>query len=128
MTHILKGNHFPADLILGELLPWDMLVLRVIRTVGAAVDAVVGQVQWREHDDTVSVEILLDLLGKFVDLLVLLLDGTGEQNGGLPVGQTFPFFGFLDDGVDQFHIFFVLICIGESLKDLLMIDKIICTF
>ena len=87
VPHILKRDDFLADLLLGQLLPCDMLVLHMIRTVGASIDAVVGKVQRGEHDDTVSVEILLDL---FCQLEYLLVHGgilTGKKHGSLSVGE-----------------------------------------
>ena len=38
VSHILKGDDLPADFILGQLFPADMLVFVVVGTVGAAVD------------------------------------------------------------------------------------------
>ena len=87
----------------------------MVGAVGAAVNAVVGQIQRCEHYDTVAVKIFFDLLGKFVDLLIFFLDGTGKQDRGLTVGKSFAFLCFLDDGVNEFHIFFVLVRIGEGL-------------
>lgn len=42
VPEVLKGDHFVADLLLRELLAHDVLVLGVVRAVGAGVDAVVG--------------------------------------------------------------------------------------
>ena len=61
MAHILKRHDFRHDFLLGELFPWDGLVLEVIGTVNTAVDAVVGQVKGRKHDNPVPVEPFLDL-------------------------------------------------------------------
>ena len=115
VPHILKGNDFSPDILLRELFSRDVLVLRVVRAVGTAVDAVIGQVQRREHDDAVAVEILFNLFGKLINLIILLLDGTGEQDGRLAVGKTFSLLGLLDDSVDEFYIFFVLVRVGEGL-------------
>ena len=42
MSHILQGNDFTGYLLLGQLLPRNMLVLQMIRAVQAPVHAVVG--------------------------------------------------------------------------------------
>ena len=115
VPHILKGNDFSPDILLRELFSRDVLVLRVVRAVGTAVDAVIGQVQRREHDDAVAVEILFNLFGKLINLIILLLDGTGEQDGRFAVGKTFSLLGLLDNSVDEFYIFFVLVRVGEGL-------------
>ena len=128
VSHVLQRDYFPADLLLAELLSRDMFVLRVIRTVCASVNAVIGQVQRSKHYNTVSVEILFDLFCQLIDLLVFLFDRTGEQYGCLPVGQPFSFLCLLDNRINQFHIFFILISICQCLKDLLVIDKIIRAF
>ena len=41
MAHVLKGNYFVPNLLLGEFFPCDVLVLQVVRTVNAAVDAII---------------------------------------------------------------------------------------
>ena len=128
VSHILQGDDFPTDVFLRELLPRDVFILRVVRAVGAPVDAVVGQVERREHDDPVAVEVFFDLFRQLTDLLILFLDGTGQQDGSLPVGESFALLRLLDDGIDQFDIFFVFVCVGERLKDLFVIDKIVCAF
>ena len=100
----------------------------MVRAVGASVDAVVGQVERREHHDAVAVEIFLDLFRQLVDLLILIFERTGEKDGSLPVGESFSLLRFLDDRVDQFDIFLVLVCIGKCLEDFLVVDKIVCAF
>ena len=42
VAHILQGDDLPADLVLGQLLSGDVLIFQMIRTVHAAVDAIVG--------------------------------------------------------------------------------------
>ena len=42
--------------------------------------------------------------------------------------QPFSFFCFFNDRIDQFHVIFILICIGERFENFFMIDKIICMF
>ena len=102
-----------------------MPVLHVVRAVGTAVDAVVGQIQRREHDDPVAVEVLLDLFSQGVDLLVLLFDVAVQENGGVPVGEAPALPGLREDLVDEGLIVPVLLREGESLQDLLVVDKVV---
>ena len=88
VAHVLQGDDLFLHFLLGQLLPGDVLVLLVIGTVHAAVDAVVGQVQGREDDDAVAVKGQLDLLGQAVHLLDLLGDVAGQKHRGLPVGEA----------------------------------------
>ena len=125
VTHVLQGDDLGADLLLGQLFSGDTLVLQVVGAVQTAVDAVVGQVQGRKHDDPVAVEVLLDLLGQGVDLLVAILQLTGQQHGGLPVGQTLAQLCLFDDGIDQLCVRLVGIGIGQGLLDFLMVDKLL---
>ena len=71
VSQILQGDDFPdgfplVSAFFSEYVRFDC----VIRTVGAAVDAVVGEIERCEHDDAVAVEILFDLLCQSVDLLI----------------------------------------------------------
>ena len=77
MSQILQGDDFPADFLLCQLFSRNRPVDCVIRTVGAAVDAVVGEIERCEHDDAVAVEIFFDLLCQSVDLLIFFFDITG---------------------------------------------------
>ena len=69
VAHILQRDHFLPDVLLAEFLSRDVLVLAVVRTVNASVDAVVGKVQRREHHDPVAVEMLFYLFAECKDLL-----------------------------------------------------------
>ena len=65
VAHILQG-----DDLAGRLSSWVSflrvmcLFFSVIGAVDAAVDAVIGQIQRREHDDAVAVELVLDAVGQ----------------------------------------------------------------
>ena len=89
MSHILQCDDFFPDLFLSQLFSGDMFIFQVIRAIGTAVHTVVGKVERRKHDDSVSVEILFDLFRQPVDFLILLFDRTGEKNGCFPVGKSF---------------------------------------
>ena len=76
-------------------MPGDVVVLMVVGTVDADVDAVVGQVQGGEHDDAVAVEIQLNLAGQFFDFPVLFRDVAVQQHRSVPVGQPLAQPGFV---------------------------------
>ena len=73
VPHILERDHLPADFLLGQFLSGDVLVLRVVGAVNAAVYAVVGQVKGGEHNNAVAVKVLFNLLRQGVNLLILVL-------------------------------------------------------
>ena len=85
MTHVLQRNDFLCDLLLRQLAARDVMVLAVIRAVDAAVHAVVGKVQRREHDNAVAIKLVLDLVCKLIDFVQNLRVFAGEQNGCLAV-------------------------------------------
>ncbi len=85
VAHVLQGDHLFADFFLREFLAGYALVLRVIRAVHAAVDAVVGQIERGEHHDAVAVEAPLDVLGQFKDLVHEIRFVAVKQDGGLAV-------------------------------------------
>ena len=106
----------------------------MVRTVYTAVDAVIGQVQRREHDDPVAVECQLDLLRQPEDFLVLFRNLTEQKHRCLPVGQTlavnavcgFLWPGFFQQPVNQRCIVFMLFRPLQALQNLLMVDKFFC--
>ena len=133
VAHVLQGYYLLAHLILSQLLARDGLVLEVIGAVDAAVDAVVGQVQRREDDDAVAVEGELDLLGDLIDPLLHLGVVAGEQDGRLAVRQTVAAAAggggdgtrLLQYGVDELHVVFVSLRIGQGLADLSVVDEFV---
>ena len=70
MSHVLKGYDLPADFLLAQFFPRDMFIFQVIRTVGAPVHTVVGEIEWGEKYNTVSVKIFFDLFCQPEDLFV----------------------------------------------------------
>ena len=86
MPHILESDYFTADFLLSQFLSGNVSVLHMVWTVGAAVDAVVGQVQRCEENDAVAVEVFFDLFCQPEDFLVHFFIVAGEKDGGLPVG------------------------------------------
>ena len=89
VSHILQSGHLAHDILLGKLFARNMLVFIVIRTVNAAVDAIIGQIQRREDDNAVAVEILFDLLGKVVHFSDSCRLGTGKKYRRFAVGKSF---------------------------------------
>ena len=122
VAHILKRDDLLPDLVLRQLFPGDVLVLEVIGTVDAPVHAVVGQIQGREDHDAVAIEGQLDLFGQAIHLLNLFGDLTGQQHGGLPMGQALAVdaatgglgAGLFQNGVDESHVVLVFLGIGEG--------------
>ena len=123
MTHILERDDLSLYLLLGELLAADVLVLEVVRTVNAAVYAVVREIQRREHYDSLAVKVLLDLLGEGVYLLELFGILAGEKHARLSVVDTLAQLGFFDDGVDKLHIVLVFVGVTEGVEDLGVVDE-----
>ena len=97
MPHILQCNDFFADFLLGQLFSCDMFIFQMIRAVGTAVYAVVGQIERCEHDDPVPVEILFDLLCQFVDFLIFFFHLAGKKNGRFSVRKSFSQTCFFQD-------------------------------
>ena len=126
VAHILQGDHLRPDLLLGEFLAADVGVRAVVGAVGAAVDAVVRQIERREHDDPVAVELLLDLHGEVADLLILLRQFAVEQYGGFAVAETFARLRLFEDGVDQFAVVLVGGGVGEGLLNFVVVDEFGC--
>jgi len=126
VTHVFQGAHFGSDFFLGQLLAGDVLVLGVVWAVNAAIDAVVGQVQRREHDDAVAVEVLLDLLSQRHDLGVFLRIVAGQEHGSFSVGQALAQLGLFEDLIDEGEIVFVGVGISQRIQDFLMVDEFFC--
>lgn len=58
MSHILQGDDLCPHLVLCQFFAGDVRIFAVVRTVDAAVDTVVGEVERRKQDDTVAIESL----------------------------------------------------------------------
>ena len=131
VPHILQRNDLGAHLLLRELFAGDVLVFEVIRAVNAAVDAVVGQIQRREHHDAVAVKRLLDLVGQAVDLLVLFGNVARQQHRRLAVGQpragaaVAVLFGarFFEQLVNERGVVLVLVRVSDGCQYFFMVDE-----
>ena len=126
VTHILQCYDLPSHLFLGELLSGYMLILDVIRTIHTPIYTVVGQIQRREHNYSVAVEVLLDLLRQIIYLIYLVRHLTRKKHGCLPVGKPLPELCLLYDTVDKLLIVLVLIRIVQRLTDLAIIYEVLC--
>ena len=113
VSHVLQCNDFSADFLLGQLFSCDMFVFQMIRAVGTAVYAVVGQIERCEHDDPVAVEIFFNLFCQFVDFLILFFHLAGKKNGRFSVRKSFSQTCFCKDRINERFIGFILICIGK---------------
>ena len=131
VTHVLQRDNFLTHFFLRQLLAGDVLVLVVVRTVNAAVDAVVGEVKRREHNNTVAVEGELDFLRQIIHRLNLFRNLTRQKNGRFAVGQTFAVdtvFGLLrtrlfEDRVDEFDVVLVFFGVADGVEDFLVVDE-----
>ncbi len=127
VAHVLQGDDLAGHLLLGQLLSGDVLIFQMIRTVHAAVDAIIGQVQRREDDDPVAIKIFLDLLCQGIDLLIL--SSSVQSKAPLPPGGSSPSAVSLFPGSHRSAPGFpCFLGVSQCLHDLLMVDKIICTF
>ena len=61
MSHILQSDNLAANLLLRQLHAANMLIARMIRTVHAAIDAVIGEIQRRKQHDALPVQLLFNL-------------------------------------------------------------------
>lgn len=95
VPHVLQGDDFRFYLLLGELLAEHGLVLRMVGAVGAPVDAVVGEVERREHDDSVAVYPLLEPAGQCEHPFVEVGKVAFQQDGGFAVGDALRRFGLV---------------------------------
>ena len=107
----------------------------MIRTVDTAIDTVVGQIKGRKDDDSIPVIGQLDFLRQRINFIQYLRVFTGKEHRRLPVRESTTYGGtsipaglrFLKNLSDQFLVILVLLCIGKGGKNLLMVNKFICT-
>ena len=92
VTHILQSNYFSSNFLLGKLLASNMLILHMIRTVGATINAVVGKIQGSKHNDAVAVKIQLNLLCQLVNSLQDCFVLTRQKHGSFTIAQAFTLF------------------------------------
>jgi len=88
MAHVLKSNDLVPYFLLSELFAGNVLVLHVIRTVHAAVHAVIRKIQRREHDYSVAVECKLYFVCQLIHFLYFFGDVARKQHARFPVGKS----------------------------------------
>ena len=123
VAHVLERDDLPHDVLLGELLAGDVLVVVVVGAVAALVDAVVGEVEGGKHDDAVAVVFLLDVHRERVDFFYVGGVFTFEQHRRLAVGEALQRRGLLQDLIDEGEIRLVLFGVRERLPDLSVVDE-----
>ena len=131
VPHVLQGRHLADDFLLRQLFARNVLVLQVVGTVDAAVDAVVGEVERRKQHDAVAVERELDFLGELVDFGDLFGNVAGKQHGCLAVRQPGTVHAacrrlrprLFKERVDEFDIVFVRLGVAQGLEDFLVVDE-----
>ncbi|MPM41931.1 hypothetical protein SDC9_88591 [bioreactor metagenome] len=101
VAHILKRNGFALDFGRSQLFARDVLVAHVIGAVNTAVDAVVGEVERREHHDPVAVELFLDRPGQGEHRFGFAGKVALEQHRGFAVGQPLALGRPGENGIDQ---------------------------
>ena len=124
VPHVLKRNHFPRHFFLRQLAARNMFVLGMIRTINAAVDAVIGQIQRRKHHNPVAVIIFFYLLRQFKNFPVLFGNVTVKQNHRLAMVQPFAFSGLVQHLVNKLRVVPVGVGIGQRVQHFLMADKL----
>ena len=114
MAHILKGGDLLDDFLLGQLLAGNVTVGMVVGTVPTFIDAVIGEVKRRKHDDAVAVKALLDFLGQGIHPVNQVGNLTFQQHRRFLVGKALAVLGPLQDGFDEGTVFLVLFGIIEG--------------
>ena len=126
VPHILQGYDLPSDFLLGELAAGYGLVLGVVRTIYAAVHAIVGEIERCEHHDAVAVEALLYFFCQMEDAVYQIGDVALQEHGSLTVGQSAAFRRLLKQILYQLPIVLMLRCVLQRIENLLMVDKLFC--
>ncbi len=111
------------DLGLAELAARNRAVLGVVRTVNAAVDAIIGQIQRSEKDDAVAVELLFDLGSQGIDLLFQGRVVAVHEDGCLTVRQALAAGGLFQDLEHPLRVFAFALGLGEAFEHFRMVDE-----
>ena len=110
MTHVLKRDHLVSNLLLGELFADDVFVFRVIRTVGAGIHTVVGEIERRKKHNAVAVDVFFDFFGRGKDFIIEVFFFTHQKHCGFAVRETFKGFGFFERFLDISPVMFMGFC------------------
>ena len=123
VSHVLKRRDLGGYFLLRQFFARDMLVFGVIRTVNAAVYAIVGQVKRREHNYSVAVKILLDFFRQPEKLLVDAAVVAGKQHGGFSVVEPFFPSCFFEDFSNQLRVVLVFVGVFQRRFHFFVADK-----
>ena len=123
MPHILQSDNFRLYLFLRHLLAEDVFILGVIRAIGAAVDAVVAQVQRRKQDNPVAIVSFFDFFGKRTDFRGDFRVFVQKQNCGFGMGQPFFFACLVQNKANHRGIVAVFFRISQCAVDFRRVDK-----
>ena len=127
VPHILQRDDLAADLVLRELPAMDMLVLRMVGTVDAAVHAIIRQIERCKEHDALAVKLLLDLLGEREHPLDEIGRVDGEQQRRLAVRESFAIAGTRQKCLYECAIVFIILRPSERGEDFLMVDELLGT-
>ena len=125
VTQVLQRNHLPADIVLGELLADDVLVFGVVRAVCAGVDAVVGEVQGREKNDALTVDVFLHLNCGLHDFFIAVGKVAGQKHRRFAVGEPLKGKGLINERFNQRSVGLMFFGVRKRVLNLLMVDEVI---
>ena len=126
VSHILQGNHLGTDFVLGQFLATYALVLCVIRAIDTAIDAVVGEIQRREHNYAVAIEAVLYLICQGIYLLHYSGIVALKQQSRLAMGYALAGTRLVEYTVDEFKVTAVLTSILHCRVYLTITDELRC--
>ena len=126
MTHILQCNHLCRNLFLCQFLTWNCLILSMIRTIHTTIHAVVRQIQWRKHHDSVAINMLFDTTCERKHFMYQLLILTRQQQCCLTMRQSLIITGSLNQTFNKSPIILILICPCNRCQNLLMVNEFYC--
>ena len=134
MAKILKRNNLLLDLILCKLFACDVLILKMIRAIQAAVYAVVGKIERCENNNSVAIKCKLYFLSQLEYLFINSRIVARQQNRSLPMRKAFAeasvslLYGtcLFEYFLDKSHIVFVLVRVFQRFEDFLMVNKFLC--
>ena len=123
VSHILKGDDFIADFLLGQLLPGNVFIFCMVWAVGTAIDAVVGEIEGREHDNPVAVETVFNFFGQVEYFFNDIRQVTFQKDGGFTVADAFHFSGFFQNPFNEIPVVFIFPGIFQTVQNLFIINK-----